>query len=65
MPASQVTALYAGRALSFALSKDATLWDLADHLEQSHVIGWQDEMPTAICLKFAPPRSEANLRSRP
>lgn len=52
MAANQVTALYTNRALSFPLSKDATFADLADCLDQPHVDGWHDDMPTAICLKF-------------
>src|SRR5271165_2014424 len=53
MPTNQVTALYASRTLSFGLSKDATLADLADHLDQPDINGWHMDMPTAITLKFA------------
>jgi len=61
MSTSQVTALYANRALSFTLSKDATLADLADHLEQPRIGGWHMDMPTAITLKFAITRSPSAI----
>jgi DNA-binding transcriptional MocR family regulator len=43
----------ARRALSFSLSKDATLAGLAYHLDQPHLHGWHDDLPPAMCLKFA------------
>jgi hypothetical protein len=48
----QVMALFSGSALSFNLSKGATLADLADRLDclsERHI-----GLPTAIFMKFAP-----------
>jgi hypothetical protein len=51
---NQVMALYADRALSFNLAKDATFADLADRLD--HASDWHTDMPTAVYLKFGLPR---------
>jgi hypothetical protein len=62
--ANKVIALYADRARSFSLAKGATFADLADHLDQPHIEGWHNDMPTAIHLRFAvAPQCSAELRA--
>ncbi len=58
--ANQVTALFADRALSFSLSKDATLADLADRLD--NLGDWHTGMPTAVYLKFGTARQPVRVR---
>jgi hypothetical protein len=48
---NQVMALFADRALSFSLPRDATLAELADRLDLMDE--WHTGTPTAIYLKFA------------
>ena len=50
---NRVTALYANRALSFTLAKDATFADLADHLDLPRFDGRHTDIPTAVYLKLA------------
>ncbi len=52
--ASQVMALFADRALSFNLAKDATFAELADRLD--HLGEWHTGTPTAVYLKFGTAR---------
>jgi hypothetical protein len=48
--ANEVMAVFADRALSFSLSKDATFAELADRLD--HLGEWHTGVPTAVYLKF-------------
>jgi hypothetical protein len=51
MPTNQVVALFADRALSFNLSEDATLAQLAESL--SDMCEWHTGTLTAVSLKFS------------
>lgn len=50
---NEVTALFAGSAISFGLSAGATYWDLADRLED--LADRQAGTPKAVYLKLAWP----------
>jgi hypothetical protein len=50
IPTSQVSALFADRALSFPLSKGATFADLAERLNDLCV--WHAGLPTSLSLTF-------------
>jgi len=59
MPANQVMALFADRALSFSLSKDVTFAEFADRLDR---LGeWHTGMPTAVYLKFGAARQTVRV----
>jgi hypothetical protein len=59
IPANQVMALFADRALSFSLSKDATFAELADCLDR---LGeWHTGMPMAVYLKFGAARQPVRV----
>ena len=59
MPMNKVMALFADRALSFNLSKDATFAELADRLD--HLGEWHTGMPTAVYLKFGAVRQPVRV----
>ena len=59
IPANEVMALFADRALSFSLSKDATLAELADRLD--HLCKWHTGMPTAVYLRFGTARQPVRV----
>ena len=59
IPANQVTALFADRALSFSLSKDATFADLADRLV--NLGEWHAGMLTAVYLKLGTARQPVRV----
>lgn len=59
MPTNRVMALYAGRALSLNLAKDATFAELADRLDRPD--DWHTDMPMAVYLKFGAARQPARV----
>jgi hypothetical protein len=62
IPANQVMAVFADRALSFSVSKDATLAELADHLDR---LGeWHTSTPTVVYLKFGAARQPVRVLQR-